>query len=125
MSLFRVFRKCAATSFLNFELEFLPLRTGFTNEDVSPSSVGLSVLSRMISLASVDAQVTRGFDRKIPAFALNAEISRQPTLWVMEVQIKPMRMIWVNMKDTKSGRGETSGSLVPGVACNQSTAGSR
>ena len=59
-----------------------------------------------ISQAKLNAQVTRGFDRKVPAVALNAEISRQPSLWVMEVQLKPMRMIWVDMKNPATGQQE-------------------
>ena len=49
------------------------------------------------------AQVTRGFDRTIPATALNAEVVRQPSLQVMELQIKPMRLVYVDLPDPKTG----------------------
>lgn len=49
------------------------------------------------------AQVSNGFNRRIPATALNAEVVRQPTLQVMELEIKPMRMVWVDLKDPGTG----------------------
>lgn len=49
------------------------------------------------------AQVTHGFDRTIPATALNAEVIRQPSLQVMELQIKPMRLVYVDLPDPKTG----------------------
>ncbi|MCA9099161.1 MAG: hypothetical protein KDA36_12285, partial [Planctomycetaceae bacterium] len=52
---------------------------------------------------SADAQVTLGFDRVAEARALNTEVVRQPDLWMMECQIKPVRMIWVDKKDPETG----------------------
>ena len=52
------------------------------------------------------AQVTRGFDRSLKAVALRSEMTRQPTLWVMQVEIKPMRMTWVEVKDRNSERNQ-------------------
>ncbi len=53
--------------------------------------------------ANAQAQVTRGFDRRIPATALNAEVVRQPSLQVMELQVKPVRIAWVDLPDAKTG----------------------
>lgn len=55
---------------------------------------------------SADAQVTRGFDRGVKSFALRSELTNQPTMWVMQVEIKPMRMIWVDMRDRSTGETE-------------------
>ncbi len=60
--------------------------------------------SAMILTLAVDAQaqLTRGFDRRIPSTALNAEVIRQPSLQVMEVQIKLVRLAWVDPADPKA-----------------------
>ncbi|MEW4488969.1 hypothetical protein AB1L42_12860 [Thalassoglobus sp. JC818] len=50
-----------------------------------------------------EAQVSRGFDRTVEANALFAEVVRQPSLWVMEVQLKPIRMVWLDTKDPVTG----------------------
>lgn len=51
----------------------------------------------------VSAQGDEGFNHKVPAVTQGDERSRQPSLWVMEVHLKPMRLIWVNMPDKKTG----------------------
>lgn len=51
----------------------------------------------------VQAQVSRGFDQQLAAVANGDEIQRQPDLWVFEISFKPMRMIWVDTTDPKTG----------------------
>ena len=41
------------------------------------------------------AESTRGFDQIAPSTASLTEQKRQRGLWVMEVQLKPMRMVWI------------------------------
>lgn len=52
------------------------------------------------------AQVTRGFDRTAPATASAVELSRQPDYWTMEVQMKPVRLVWIN--EVNPVNGETT-----------------
>lgn len=63
------------------------------------------VAAAMVACLSQDAQaqVTRGFDRTIPPTALNAEVIRQPSLQVMELQVKPMRLVYVDLPDSNTG----------------------
>ena len=44
-----------------------------------------------------------GFGHQIEANATAKERSDQPRFWIMEVEFKPMRLIWVSMKDKASG----------------------
>ncbi len=53
--------------------------------------------------AQVLAQGDEGFNHKVPATTEGNERSRQSSLWVMEVDLKPMRLIWVDMPDPKTG----------------------
>lgn len=63
-----------------------------------------SLLGLLVCLAGeASAQVTRGFDKQIPATVLNAEVVRQPSLQVMEVQIKQVRFVWVDLPDPATG----------------------
>lgn len=56
-------------------------------------------------LSVADAQtITRGFDRTAPATVANEEIVRQPDLWIMEVQLKPMRMVWIDVPNPQEGK---------------------
>jgi hypothetical protein len=52
------------------------------------------------------AQVDRGFSQVIEAYASGQERNRQTDFRVMEVQFKPMRMIWVDITDPKTGEKE-------------------
>ena len=49
------------------------------------------------------AQGDEGFTHHVPATTVGNERARQPSLWVMEVDLKPMRVIWVDMPDPKTG----------------------
>ncbi len=52
---------------------------------------------------SAFAQVSRGFDRTAPAVVTATELSRQPDYWTMEVQMKPIRMVWIDEVNPVSG----------------------
>lgn len=43
------------------------------------------------------AETTRGFDQIAPSTAPLTEQNRQRGLWVLEVQLKPMRLVWVDL----------------------------
>lgn len=74
---------------------------------MKPTTQNLAAIVLLFSLgAQAQAQVTRGFDRQIPATALNVEVIRQPTLQVMELQIKPVRLVWVDLPNTETGEVE-------------------
>lgn len=53
--------------------------------------------------AQATAPLTRGFERAIPAVISNEEFVRQRDVWAMEVQYKPMRMVWVELPDPQTG----------------------
>ena len=53
--------------------------------------------------ASSQAQLNRGFDKTVAASVLNVDLARQPDIWMMEVQFKPMRMVYVEIPDLKTG----------------------
>lgn len=48
--------------------------------------------------------LTRGFDLTLDPAATLAELNAQQDLWTLEVNFKPMRMIWVDMIDPRTGR---------------------
>ena len=56
----------------------------------------------MSAPAQVFAQGDEGFRHKITPVATGVERYRQASLWVMEVQLKQMRLIWVDMPDAKT-----------------------
>jgi hypothetical protein len=49
------------------------------------------------------AQLTFGFDRTAPAVVVNEEIVRQPDLWLMEVQLKPVRLVSMEVPQPTGG----------------------
>jgi len=50
------------------------------------------------------AELNRGFEKTAPAYASGEELNRQRNIWVMEVSLKPMRMIFINRVDPKTGQ---------------------
>lgn len=65
---------------------------------------GAIALAAMLMVAAPSqAQVTRGFDRTAAAHAGAADLARQPDLWMMEVQFKNMRMVFVDLPDPVTG----------------------
>lgn len=58
----------------------------------------------LLSIASpCVAQLERGFAKSVEAYGTIQELVRQPDLWIMEVQFKPMRMVYVDVRDPKTG----------------------
>lgn len=51
-------------------------------------------------------ELPRGFAKRLPAYASGEERNRQTDLRVMEVQFKPMRMIWVELTNPQTGKKE-------------------
>lgn len=51
----------------------------------------------------VAAETTRGFDQIAASTATLTEQNRQRGLWVLEVQMKPMRMVWVDLPTADGG----------------------
>lgn len=56
------------------------------------------------SVACADDPLPRGFSQRLPAYATGEERNRQVDLRVMEVQFKPMRMVWVELTDPRTGQ---------------------
>lgn len=54
---------------------------------------------------ATSAEPTRGFDQVAPSTASLTEQKRQRGLWVLEVHLKPMRMVWV---DIPTADGQTT-----------------
>jgi hypothetical protein len=59
--------------------------------------------SALVATAAPAQEVTRGFDRTLRSYATGEELNRQRNIWVMEVQLKPMRMVFVDTVDPKTG----------------------
>jgi hypothetical protein len=69
------------------------------------SGVTFAVLVGAVLVGRAPGQslLNRGFVKTIPAYATGEERNRQTMLRVMEVQIKPMRLIWVDVTDPRTG----------------------
>lgn len=68
------------------------------------ATVFLAVMGLAWSGSSTTAFAQAAFGEvKVDAQATGEEISRQPGLWVMEVYIKPLRLIAVDITDPKTG----------------------
>jgi hypothetical protein len=57
----------------------------------------------LFSGAPCHAQVTRGFDQVVEAYTTGEERNRQKDLWVLEVQMKPVRLLTVPITDPATG----------------------
>lgn len=63
--------------------------------------------------ATVEAQsqitvpMDQGFEMRVPAFPTGEERLRQPDLWMLDVDLKPMRLRTVQLTDAKSGEAAT------------------
>lgn len=55
---------------------------------------------------TVRAQGDEGFTIRVAASAEGEERSRQSSLWVMDVDLKPLRVIWVDIKNPQTGEVE-------------------
>lgn len=72
---------------------------------VSPASVFASTAAVLVSagVAWSQPELPRGFAKDVPAHASGEERNRQTDLRVMEVQFKPMRMIWAEITNPETG----------------------
>lgn len=61
------------------------------------------ILSHLLC-GALQAQGTRGFENGVKAQSTIEEIVRQPDLWMMEVQFKQMRMVYVPVVDPQTGK---------------------
>ena len=75
-------------------------RRGFLSSVVAGAAVGAALLPTGHVRA---AELTRGFERTLRSYATGEEINRQKNIWVMEVEMKPMRMVFVDTVDPKTG----------------------
>lgn len=55
------------------------------------------------SLWAQSGQLGRGFETNVNPSVRGEELNRQADLWVMEVDYKPLRMIWVDLTDPQTG----------------------
>ena len=68
-----------------------------------PVVVAVAMTLMLSTPASSQAQLNRGFDKTVTASVLHVDLARQPDIWMMEVQFKPMRMVYVEIPDLKTG----------------------
>jgi hypothetical protein len=64
-------------------------------------ALGVSVLATSGSAQTTPEEA--GFLAKLPSTATGQEMTEQSNLWVMEVRLKPMRMVTANITDPKTG----------------------
>lgn len=55
------------------------------------------------SAQSVNAPLDQGFKVRVPAFPTGAERTRQPGLWMLDIDMKLMRMEELNLQDPQTG----------------------
>ncbi|MCA8984310.1 MAG: hypothetical protein R3C12_03335 [Planctomycetaceae bacterium] len=66
------------------------------------AAAGVCLFALMLP-TSVLAQGDEGFNLKVVAATEGEERSQQSSLWVMDVDLKPLRVIWVDIKDPRTG----------------------
>jgi hypothetical protein len=66
-------------------------------------TLNLVIFSLIFAVVPATVGAQEGFEKIAPVVAGGDELYNQPQLWVMEVQFKPMRMIWVELKDAATG----------------------
>ncbi len=64
---------------------------------------GVACAFLLVSGSFAQAQVSRGFDRTAQAGVTAVELSRQADYWAMEVQFKPVRLVWVDEVNPTTG----------------------
>ena len=75
-------------------------RRGFLSSVVAGAAATAALFPTVRSTA---AELTRGFEKTLRSYATGEEINRQKNIWVMEVEMKPMRMVFVDTVDPKTG----------------------
>ena len=70
--------------------------------------VGVSTFLLAADPTSARAQqrLQEGFDVVVPAAPAGEEITAHDNMWMLEVSLKPMRMIWVDMTNPETGKKE-------------------
>jgi hypothetical protein len=63
-----------------------------------------AALGLLVAGGPAEAQSNRGFDLTLAPDATGEELTSQSDFWALEVTFKPMRMIWVDVTDPKTGR---------------------
>lgn len=77
-------------------------RRGFLGACVGTFASGLICPSAYVSAAGL----SRGFEKRIRATASGEELNRQRNIWVLEVELKPMRMIFLDSNDPATGKSK-------------------
>lgn len=77
-------------------------RRGFLSAFVGTVAGGVLCPSAYVSAA----ELTRGFEKSIRATASGEELNRQRNIWVLEVDFKPMRMIFLDSTDPATGQAK-------------------
>lgn len=69
-------------------------------------SLAITALSASFWFSGTEchAQVTRGFDQVAEVYTTGEERNRQKDLWVLEVQLKPVRMVTIPITDPATGK---------------------
>ncbi len=80
-------------------------RRGFLTSVVAGAVAGAALLPAHTACA---AELTRGFEKTLRSYATGEEINRQRNIWVMEVEFKQMRMVFIDTIDpvTREARKE-------------------
>lgn len=66
-------------------------------------SLGVTIASLSVPARPCQAQLNRGFNQVIEVYTTGDERNRQNDLWVLEVHLKPMRLITVPITDAATG----------------------
>ena len=64
---------------------------------------GATLAALWIPGAQCHAQGTRGFDQVVEVYTTGDERNRQKDLWALEIQMKPMRLLTVEITDPETG----------------------
>ncbi|HUG92866.1 MAG TPA: hypothetical protein VML55_18640, partial [Planctomycetaceae bacterium] len=62
-------------------------------------ALAAACLAAPAGLSAQPPVISRGYQIKVPSEAAGLELSNQSDLWVLEVQMKPVRMLWTDITD--------------------------
>ncbi len=78
-------------------------RCGISRTPLLPALCAFA-LATVFTPGALSAQkLNRGFDLTLPATPVGEELNAHDDLWMFEVTFKPLRMIWVDVTDPKTG----------------------
>ncbi|MBW3542758.1 MAG: hypothetical protein KY476_21055 [Planctomycetes bacterium] len=70
-----------------------------------PLALAAAILLLPLAAAAQEPEApTEGFVQRVASDATGQEITAQSNLWVLEVDLKPLRMIWVDVTDPETGQ---------------------